>query len=97
MANLFVGVVISSFNRESEKLGKHFLLTDEQKKWIETKLLVVRVNPKLASRPPNNRFRKFFYTMCEHRFFEYFILICICLNTLVLAIYGVDIPEYYIQ
>ena len=28
MANLFVGVVISSFNRESEKLGKHFLLTD---------------------------------------------------------------------
>ena len=29
MANLFVGVVISSFNRESEKLGKHFLLTDE--------------------------------------------------------------------
>ena len=48
MANLFVGVVISSFNRESENIGKHFLLTEEQKKWIETRLLVVRVNPKSA-------------------------------------------------
>ena len=36
MANLFVGVVISSFNRESEKIGKQFLLTDDQKKWIDT-------------------------------------------------------------
>lgn len=28
ITNLFVGVVISSFNRESDRLGKHFLLTD---------------------------------------------------------------------
>jgi len=27
--NLFVGVVISAYNRESERLGKHFLLTDK--------------------------------------------------------------------
>ena len=27
--NLFVGVVISTFNREKEKLGKDFLLTDK--------------------------------------------------------------------
>ena len=29
MANLFVGVVISSFNRERENLGKHWMLTEE--------------------------------------------------------------------
>jgi len=28
--NLFVGVVISAYNRESERLGKHFLLTKKQ-------------------------------------------------------------------
>lgn len=28
ITNLFVGVVISTYNRESEKLGDHFLLTD---------------------------------------------------------------------
>jgi len=27
--NLFVGVVISTFNREKEKLGKSFLLSDD--------------------------------------------------------------------
>jgi len=29
--NLFVGVIISTFNREKENLGKSFLLSDEQK------------------------------------------------------------------
>lgn len=33
--NLFVGVVVSTFNKEKELLGKNFLLTDNQKKWIE--------------------------------------------------------------
>ena len=92
MANLFVGVVISSFNRESENLGKHFLLTAEQKQWIETRLLVVKVNPKLAYIRPESRFRAIFFDICQHDFFEYFILGCIALNTIVLAIYGVGIP-----
>ena len=64
MASLFVGVVISSFNRESENLGKHFLLTAEQKKWIETRLLVVRVNPKKAIIKPKNKIRAVFFDMC---------------------------------
>jgi len=29
MINLFVGVVISTYNREREQLGKLFLLTEE--------------------------------------------------------------------
>ena len=97
MANLFVGVVISSFNRESENLGKHFLLTDDQKKWIETKLLVVRISPKLATRKPKQRIRALVFNVVEHIYFEYFILVCIGLNTLVLAVYGVNIPKKYIE
>jgi hypothetical protein len=34
MTNLFVGVVINAFNKESDRLGKDFLLTSEQKLWI---------------------------------------------------------------
>lgn len=41
ITNLFVGVVISSFNREKEKSGRNFLLTNKEKKWLETKLLVI--------------------------------------------------------
>lgn len=33
--NLFVGVVVSTFNREKEVLGKNFLLTNNQKQWLE--------------------------------------------------------------
>ena len=29
ITNLFVGVVISTYNREKEKLGNHFLLTEQ--------------------------------------------------------------------
>ena len=32
--NLFVGVVIDTFNREKEKIGKNFVLTDSQREWI---------------------------------------------------------------
>ena len=29
--NMFVGVIISAFNKEQDRLGKNFLLTDSQK------------------------------------------------------------------
>lgn len=32
--NLFMGVVVSTYNREKDKLGNNFLLTEEQKKWL---------------------------------------------------------------
>ena len=97
MANLFVGVVISSFNREKENIGKHWMLTAEQKKYIETRLLVVRVNPKHALVRPKSKCRATFYDICQHNYFEYFILTCIVLNTLVLAVYGVAIPQRVID
>ena len=34
LMNLFVGVVINSFNYEREKLGKNHLLSDRQREWI---------------------------------------------------------------
>lgn len=65
ITNLFVGVVITSYNRESENLGKHFLLTAEQKKWIETKLLTTSVKPKLAARVPKNKVRLLFFKLAK--------------------------------
>lgn len=41
ITNLFVGVVVSAYNREKEKLGDDYLLTDKQKKWLEIKMLVI--------------------------------------------------------
>ena len=41
LLNLFVGVVISTYNREKETLGKNFLLTEKQRKWLENKIMMV--------------------------------------------------------
>jgi hypothetical protein len=43
--NLFVGVIISAFNREIEKSGKNFLLTEQQKKWLENKIISLKLKP----------------------------------------------------
>lgn len=37
--NLFVGVVIETFNQEKEKINKNNLLTEQQKKWIQVQLM----------------------------------------------------------
>jgi hypothetical protein len=33
--NLFAGAVVMTFNKEKERLGKTYLLTDKQKRWLE--------------------------------------------------------------
>ena len=37
LINLFVGVIITTYNREKELVGKDFMLTDLQKKWIKNR------------------------------------------------------------
>lgn len=37
--NLFVGVVIETFNEEKEKINKNDLLSEQQKKWISVQLM----------------------------------------------------------
>ena len=51
----------------------------------------------MANKRPTNKFRALVYDIVLHDYFEYFILICIVLNTIVLAVYGVDIPKKYID
>jgi hypothetical protein len=40
--NLFIGVVVSTFNTEHDKIGRNDLLTEKQREWIDLKLLVFR-------------------------------------------------------
>lgn len=40
-----MGVVISTFNDEKDKLGKNFLLSDKQKEWLKEKGKLFSVSP----------------------------------------------------
>jgi hypothetical protein len=85
--NLFVGLIISAYNREMEKSDNSFIMTEQQKEWIQTKMLVLKLHPRLATiRPVNNKLRAWFYDIAVSKYFEYFILVAITLNTLVMCL-----------
>ena len=91
--NLFVGVVISTFNREKESLGKNFLLTEKQKEWLDMKLLMFRSKPKKMVKQHKNQIRNTFLQISNHPSFDVIIMVCIILNTLVLMLKWYDQPQ----
>jgi hypothetical protein len=58
LLNLFVGVVISSFNRQKDLLGGNTLLTEKQKEWIATHLVVLKSQPEKKIKVPKNLIRR---------------------------------------
>jgi hypothetical protein len=86
LLNLFVGVVISSYNREKETLGKNFMLTEKQRKWLQNKIMFIQSKPMLRMKVPNSEWRQPFFYISESKWFERFILLCILVNTVNLAV-----------
>ena len=93
ITNLFVGIVISTYNREKDRLGKNFILSEDQKKWIETKLLVVRIKPKRINQRPRHPCRGRVFDFAENRYFDIFILVCISLNAILMSVKYVGISD----
>ena len=92
--NLFVGVVISTFNSEHDKLGGNDLLTEKQKEWIELRLLVLRSAPVRRLQKPKNRLRGIFFVIQDHKYFDRIVLIGIVSNTLVLMFSWYEQPDW---
>ena len=51
-------------------------------------MLAARVQPKIVALRPKNKCRGIIYDIVQHKFFSYFILTCVTVNTVILAIYG---------
>ena len=91
--NFFIGVVISSFNREKEKLSKDATLNDSQRLWLQTKIIVLKQNPKKRiSRPTKSDLRAKVYDICIDSRFENLIFLCIMLNTISMSIKWYEWP-----
>lgn len=83
--NLFVGVVIETFNREKERLSYNQMLKSSQKSWITVQLLCTGVQPKIRLETTGNCLRDACIKFTTHKTFDMAIMIFIMLNTLVLA------------
>ena len=94
MMNLFVGVVINTFNDEKEKLNRNLLLTETQREWIQIQLMCFRSRPLLRlDKQIKNKCRLKIYKFVTHEAFEFFIMGCIMANTIILAIKWYGEPE----
>lgn len=83
--NLFVGVITDNFNKMKAALGGDFLLTPEQRKWIEAQKAALRVGPIRIIKPPKHPTRRLFYDIVKSAKFEWSILASIVASTLLMA------------
>ena len=56
-------------------------------------MLAARVRPKAIAQRPKNACRARIYDMVQHGCFTYFILLCILVNTVILAIHGAEMED----
>lgn len=85
VVNLFVGVIIDNFNRMKAALGGDFMLTPEQKKWIEAQKAASRVGPIRVLKPFKHPVRRAIFVLVRRQRFEWTIMVCIIGNTLLMA------------
>lgn len=52
LINLFVGIIITTYNREKELVGKDFMLTDLQRKWLKNRKVIVAAEPRFYMKLP---------------------------------------------
>lgn len=84
--NLFTGIVIDNFNNMKRKLGKdHVFLTDEQREWVELQEALLAMKVQRPLKRPKHRFRRRCFNLIRSTFFDWFIMICIIINTVFMA------------
>lgn len=93
--NLFVGVILMNFNK-AESREKNKYLTDDQVRWIELMKLIATEDPDYSSyRPPKNPIRRRLHYLIKSNKFEVFIVVCIILNIVLMAMnYEGSTAEY---
>jgi hypothetical protein len=94
--NLFVGVVIDSFNETRKERGAgHVFMTQEQEEWASTQKLLMSVKPKKNIPRPKEHLKGLSYDLAKNPKFDASIMICIILNSIILGIQYFGQPEAY--
>jgi len=95
--NLIISVVVDNFQRIKNEQDGSALMTEEQRKWVQTRRLVGRLGLKRSLTPPKQPWRMTVFTIVMHPFFEPLILGCIILNTLTMTLEHYGAPEEFMK
>lgn len=92
MLNIFIGIVISTFNREEIKISKKNLINDFQQEWLKQLNMVLKTKP-LVEIESKHKFRKYLLDLAKSKKFDNFIAGCLIANIVVLCVKWHDMPE----
>eukprot|EP00761_Pharyngomonas_kirbyi_P014924 gb/GECH01014955.1/.p1 GENE.gb/GECH01014955.1/~~gb/GECH01014955.1/.p1 ORF type:complete len:1446 (+),score=208.71 gb/GECH01014955.1/:1-4338(+) len=97
VTNLFTGVLIDNYYKQKEKKDGYYLLSTQQKRWVETQKLMLNDKIQRPLIPPSSKWRSAVFHFVQHRLFDWFIITIICLNTILMTTYHYEQPEYWSQ
>lgn len=85
MLNMFVGVMISSFNSVKAQLDGISMLTDDQRLWGEAQRILLNFKPSPHIHAGRFKISKIMFSIVTDKRFEFAIFGCVVLNIIVLA------------
>ena len=96
ITNLFVEVVINTFDKEKQKIDKNYMLTNFQKEWIEVQIKCYDTEP-ITKVTTKNKFRQTCIELVEYIYFDNFIMSIIIMNAITLCFVWVDIDQELVK
>lgn len=96
--NLFVGVVISSFMIEKERLKQSTLLTKLETEYIDACILCYKATPIISYKPSGWCIKDFCHRVVASKIFEYFTFACVVLSSFILILqwYGANTTQLFV-
>eukprot|EP00945_MAST-04E_sp_MAST-4E-sp1_P008438 g8438.t1 len=94
--NLFVGVLLDNFERIKNELGENGLLTEAQLEWVRSIKVISKTLPLPKVPPPDSGIRKKCWEITQNPSFDEFIMGCIGVNTITMALVHIGAPETWV-
>lgn len=82
--NIFIGIVISAFNRGKEQVTRLYLLSKFQKTYLTYQEIVIKIKP-IRKLELKSEFREKMKRIVDHKVFDRFIFVALIVNSTLLC------------
>jgi len=102
IVSMFVGAVVGVYEEETNRMmegqeEEDEDLSDLRRLWLEVYKMMVEMKPQYVMMPPQAGWRKIFFIIVEHPYFEMFIMVVICINVLLMALVYTGASDEYLS
>ena len=93
--NVIIAVVVDSFNKIKNQDEANAMLTPQQVLWVRKRRFMDGFPLSEGIKPPKEAWRLAFYNIVEQKWFSYFIIGCILVNTIFLCTVHYNEPQVW--